>query len=95
MVCITHALWRHQILTSITRLFARRSKEVGKFWLTEVGVDGFRLDAARHIYDYENSKPVSPDDCNAVWWSEFCAEMKVAKPDCLIIGEIWKSWPLT
>ena len=64
-------------------------KRIGKFWLTDIGVDGFRLDAARHIYDAENNQPVTNESRNAIWWSEFCEEMKRAKPDCLIIGEIW------
>ncbi len=66
-------------------------KKVGRFWLEEIGVDGFRLDAARHIYDCENGQAVTEDHRNYIWWSEFCADMKAVKPDCLIIGEIWSN----
>ena len=66
-------------------------KRVGRFWLVDIGVDGFRLDAAQHIFDYENAKVQEPRDRNCQWWTEFCTEMRAAKPDCLIIGEIWSN----
>ncbi|MHC4406588.1 MAG: hypothetical protein ACYTG0_43740 [Planctomycetota bacterium] len=31
------------------------------------------------------------DNRSFVWWTEFCDEMKAAKPDCLLIGEIWSN----
>ena len=43
--------------------------KIGKFWLSDVKVDGFRLDAARHIF---------PDDRpadNHRWWVYFRNEM--------------------
>ncbi len=53
----------------------------GKFWLEEAGVDGFRLDAAKHIYT-EHEK-------NHEWWQEFRAEMQAAKEDVFLVGEVW------
>lgn len=55
---------------------------IGKFWLEEVGVDGFRLDAAKHIFPYEK-------DQNLVWWAEFRAAMEEVKPDVFLVGEVW------
>ncbi|HAA14206.1 MAG TPA: alpha-amylase [Cytophagales bacterium] len=56
---------------------------IGKWWLTEVGVDGFRLDAAKHIYqDYRM------EDSHA-FWVEFREEMESAKPDVFLVGEVW------
>lgn len=57
--------------------------DAGKFWLQEVGVDGFRLDAAKHIY---------PDDRAAdshAFWMEFKNEMEKVNPDVYLIGEVW------
>ncbi len=57
--------------------------KIGRYWLQEVGVDGFRLDAARHIF---------PDDREADnhdFWKEFKAEMQKAKPDVYLVGEVW------
>ncbi|WP_266363748.1 alpha-amylase family glycosyl hydrolase [Tellurirhabdus rosea] len=57
--------------------------KAGKFWLTEVGVDGFRLDAARHIYpDWEEPK-------NHAFWEEFGREMESVKPGVYTVGEVW------
>lgn len=58
--------------------------EIGRFWLNEIGVDGFRLDAARHIYPDDR-----PED-NHAFWREFKAEMEKAKPDVYLVGEIWE-----
>ena len=58
--------------------------DIGRFWLEEVGVDGFRLDAARHIF---------PDDRvedNHAWWIEFRKEMESIKPDVFMVGEVWE-----
>lgn len=55
----------------------------GRFWLNNVGVDGFRLDAARHIYpDWEEPK-------NHAFWEEFGRVMDEAKPGTYTVGEVW------
>ncbi len=56
---------------------------IGKFWLTEVGVDGFRLDAAKHIFPDERAA-----DSHA-WWQEFGDAMRAVKPDVYMVGEVW------
>ena len=56
---------------------------IGKFWLLEIGVDGFRMDAAKHIF---------PDDRAAdthAFWKAFRAQMQSVKPDAYLIGEVW------
>ncbi|WP_420579868.1 alpha-amylase family glycosyl hydrolase [Reichenbachiella sp.] len=55
----------------------------GKFWLEEVGVDGFRLDAAKHIYPDDRAS-----DSHA-FWKEFKTEMEKVNPDVYLIGEVW------
>lgn len=59
--------------------------KIGKFWLSEVDVDGFRLDAAKHIY------PDDRMDDNAAFWQEFLAEMKSVKPEVYTVGEVWSN----
>lgn len=61
----------------------REIYKAGKYWLSEIGVDGFRLDAARHIYpDWEEPK-------NHAFWEEFRQEMESVKPDVYLVGEVW------
>lgn len=59
----------------------KEMKQIAQHWL-ELGVDGFRLDASKHI-----------DDKNAAvthaWWKEFSSYVKEVKPDAFIVGENW------
>lgn len=55
----------------------------GKFWLEEVGVDGFRLDAAKHIFPDDRA-----EDSHA-FWKEFKTEMEKVNPKVYLIGEVW------
>jgi glycosidase len=57
--------------------------KVGRFWLDEMGVDGFRLDAARHIYPDERTADMYK------WWEYFLQEMKKVREDVYIVGEVW------
>ena len=65
--------------------------EVGRYWVGEIGVDGLRLDAARHIYDIESEGPTNPSQRNFTWWSTFCNEMHKINPDVFLLGEIWSN----
>jgi alpha-amylase len=57
--------------------------KIGKFWLKDVGVDGFRLDAARHVFPDERASD------NHWWWEYFLQEMKTVNKDVYIVGEVW------
>ncbi len=46
-----------------------------RWWLLDIGIDGFRLDV--------------PDEVPYWFWELFRAEVKKAKPDAWIVGEIW------
>jgi glycosidase len=59
--------------------------KTGRYWLTEVGIDGFRLDAARHIFPDERAKE------NHAWWVYFLNEMQKVKKDVYLVGEVWAS----
>lgn len=57
--------------------------KAGKFWLKEVGVDGFRLDAAKHIFPDE-----FPEKSHQ-WWVEFGDAMRTVNPYVYMVGEVW------
>ncbi|MDO9554869.1 alpha-amylase family glycosyl hydrolase [Rhodonellum sp.] len=57
--------------------------EIGRFWLEEMGVDGFRLDAAKHVFP--DDRPVD----NHEFWIEFRSEMEKIKPDVYLVGEVY------
>ena len=57
--------------------------DIAKFWLQEVKVDGFRMDAARHIFLDERATD------NHNFWVWFREEMEKIKPDVYLVGEVW------
>lgn len=57
------------------------------YWLEEVGIDGFRLDAAKHIYSSHNADDYHQK--NVDFWVEFKQEMEKVNPNVLLVGEVW------
>jgi glycosidase len=60
--------------------------EIGRFWLQDMKVDGFRLDAARYIYPEDKAA-----DSHA-YWIEFRDKMREIKPDVYLVGEVWADY---
>ncbi|HYC86825.1 MAG TPA: alpha-amylase family glycosyl hydrolase, partial [Chryseosolibacter sp.] len=59
--------------------------DIARFWLNDLKVDGFRMDAARHIFPDERMKD------NHEFWVWFRKEMETIKPDVYLVGEVWSS----
>lgn len=57
--------------------------DIGRFWLEDIGVDGFRLDAAKHIFP--DDRPLD----NHAFWKEFRSKMEAIKPDVYLVGEVY------
>lgn len=57
-------------------------KKICDYWLTDIKVDGFRLDAAYH---YDDNYKKSIDDIK--WLNDYC---KSVKDDAYIIAEVWQ-----
>jgi alpha-amylase len=64
-------------------------EDVARFWLKDVGVDGFRLDAAKHIVEEGQTQENSA--ATHTWWKEFRTAYKADNPQALAIGEVWSS----
>jgi len=68
--------------------------KLGRYWLN-FGVDGFRLDAAQHIYwDFKSQKhdPAILKK-NIAWWSQFRRGIDAVKPDAYVVGEVSRDDP--
>lgn len=63
-------------------------KEIAAFWL-DLGVDGFRLDAAKHIYGPNLDTLHEPDILhNNDWWREFSHAVYSSHPSAVLVGEV-------
>ena len=54
---------------------------IAKFYL-DMGIDGFRFDAAKYIYFGDNAR-------SAEFWDWYIAELKAIKPDIYTVAEVW------
>lgn len=63
--------------------------EVTRFWLEEMNVDGFRLDAIRHLI--EDGRIQENTASTHAWLQDYHDYVHELKPDALLVGEIWES----
>ncbi len=61
--------------------------DIAKYYL-DMGVDGFRFDAAKYIYLGEEPK-------NAEFWNWYMSELRAMKSDIYTVAEVWDSDSLT
>lgn len=72
--CVGHYKWMPKI--DLSNPDARRYFiDVGRHWLRECEIDGWRLDVA--------------DEVPATFWEEFSYEMRLENPECVLVGETW------
>ncbi len=64
-------------------------QEAARYWLEDMGVDGFRLDAIKHIV--ENGELQENTQATHDWLKGFYTFYKDVNPDALAVGEAWTS----
>jgi glycosidase len=62
-------------------------QDIGRFWLRDMDVDGFRLDAAKHLIE-DRQIQENTEETHA-WLRAYRAYLHGVDPDVLIVGEIW------
>ncbi len=60
---------------------------VARYWLRDLGVDGFRLDAVKHLI--ENGEQQEHTPATLAWLKSFHTFAGGVAPDSLLVGEIW------
>jgi glycosidase len=66
------------------------AKRIARFWLQR-GADGFRLDAVRHLVETGPGPGQSGNPETHAFLREFAAAVKAARPDALLVGEVWSN----
>jgi len=62
-------------------------KEVTRYWLEDIGVDGFRLDAAKHLI--EEGSQIENTQATHDWFKDFYTFYKTSNPDAYTVGEVF------
>lgn len=62
-------------------------EDVAHFWLTDMDVDGFRLDAVKFLYEENGQTQNTPS--TIAYWQEFRDYYKSVNPDAFAVGEAW------
>jgi glycosidase len=57
------------------------------FWLEEIGIDGFRLDAVKFII--EEGQQLEDTQSTLSFWKEFNQHVKSVQPNAFSVGEAW------
>lgn len=61
--------------------------KVTEFWLKDVGVDGFRIDGARHLIE-DGQVQANSEDTHA-FFKEYYQYVKSINPEAMLVGEVW------
>jgi len=62
-------------------------QKVIRFWLEDMNVDGFRLDAIKHLI--EEGRQLENTSSTHEWLSDFYSFYKGIDPEAMTVGEVW------
>jgi glycosidase/outer membrane protein assembly factor BamB len=66
-------------------------RDIINFWLTDMGADGFRLDAVRHLIEDGEVQANTP--ATHTWLEDFHRYVRSVAPQAFTVGEAWDKTP--
>jgi glycosidase len=63
--------------------------EISRVWLEDYGVDGFRMDAIKHLIEEGQVQENTPS--THAWLQAYRAYLDTIAPDALTVGEVWST----
>lgn len=66
---------------------------ISKFWLEEIGVDGFRVDAARYLFSEGSAQQDTKETIQ--WFEDWRVFYTAINPDTFTVGEVWTDLQVT
>lgn len=63
--------------------------KVTDYWLNDIGVDGFRVDAAKHLIEEGENRENTPS--THAWYREFYTAYKAQNPQAYTVGEVFNA----
>jgi glycosidase len=63
-------------------------EQITRFWLTDIGIDGFRLDAIGSLI--EEGTVTVETKASHEWFASYFKFYKAIKPNAMTIGEVWR-----
>ena len=63
--------------------------DIARYWVQDMGADGFRLDGLRHIIEEGEQQENTPS--TIAWAEQFHDVVQEAAPESLTVGEVWSS----
>ncbi|MEY2819069.1 MAG: hypothetical protein RL275_2532 [Chloroflexota bacterium] len=61
--------------------------EISDYWLNDIGIDGFRIDAIKHLFEADGKLENVPATHN--WLKEYYKEYKSKNPEAYTVGEVF------
>lgn len=72
-----------------TKALKEEVKGITKYWLQDMNVDGFRLDAVKHLIEDGAVQENTP--ATIAYWKEFSTNTKMQKHEAVNVAEIWSN----
>ena len=67
--------------------------DIARFWLEDLGVDGFRMDAIKHLFEEGAAMEELP--ATHEWLAGYQDRMEAYDPDALLVGEVYSDTELS